>query len=163
MQWYLLLRLILIKFCIYFLILINIFIITETLLSPNPSVTMMFPNSTIFLLEWSPPFLWPGYHVEHFNIIITNLKNDRVIPHDCTTVNASFDDIIVSLTIEPDAYLHDLCTCTEFLFTIFAVGPDQVELPPFSVIGRYLSREWFYWPLLGTIAVQRTVGDHIIG
>ena len=93
-------------------------------------------NSTIFLLEWSPPFLWPGYHIEYFNVIVTNQKNDRVVHH--TTVNASFDDIIVSLIIELDAYSHDLSTCTEFLFT---VEPDQIELPPFSVIRRYLSRE----------------------
>ena len=100
---------------------------------------MISPNSTIFLLEWSPPFLWPGYHIEHFSIIVRNQKEDRVIHR--TTVNASFDDIIVSMMVELDVYSHDLCTCTEFLFTIFTAGPDQVELPPFSVIGRHHSRE----------------------
>ncbi len=113
---------------------------TETPLAPNPSVMSLYPNSTSFLLEWSSPFLWPGYHIEHFNIIVTNLKDDRVIQR--TTVNASFDDIIVSLTVELDTYSIDLCTCTEFLFTIIAIGPDLAELPSFSVTGRYLSSEW---------------------
>ena len=56
-------------------------------------------------------------------------------------VNTSFGDTIVSLTVELDAFLYDLCTCSEFLFRIAAVGPDIVELPSFNVTGQYLSRE----------------------
>lgn len=104
---------------------------------PNPSVQMQ--NSTVFLLEWSPPFLWPGEHIEYFIITATKLKDGSVIHH--RMVNTSFDDTIVPLTVELDAFMYDLCTCSEFLFRIAAVGPDLVELPSSNVIGQYLSCE----------------------
>ena len=102
---------------------------------PNPSTKTQ--NST-FLLEWSPPFLWPGQHIDYF-IIKVVILNDGSITH--YLVNTTFDDAIVSLTVELDTYDLTMSACTEFLFSILAIGPDQVELPSFNVTGIFLSRE----------------------
>ena len=116
------------------------FLIVEAPLLPNPSVKTLSQNSMSFLLEWSPPFLWPAQHIENFNITVANL-NDRSVIHR-TLLNASFNDVTASLRVEVDPYMYNLCTCTEFLFTIFAIGPGLIELPSFNVTGRYLLREW---------------------
>lgn len=110
--------------------------IVEPPLIPNPSVKIQ--NSTSFLLEWSPPFLWPGQHIDYFIIKAIKL-NDGNITH--YQVNSTFSDVIVSLTVELDMYDLTVCTCTEFLFRIFAVGPDLEELPSFNVTGNFLSCE----------------------
>ena len=102
---------------------------------PNPSVKT---QNLTFLLEWSPPFLWPGQHIDHFIIKIVML-NDGSIAH--YLVNTTFDDAIASLTVEMDTYDLTVCACSEFSFRIFAIGPDQVELPSFNVKGRFRSCE----------------------
>ena len=111
-----------------------IFFLVESPLIPNPSVKGQ--NSTVFLLEWSPPYLWPGEHIEYFIITVTKLKDGSIIRH---MVNTSFNNTIVSLTVELDSFMYDLCTCNEFLFKIVAVGPDLAELPSSNVTGRYHS------------------------
>ena len=101
----------------------------------NPLVEIQ--NSTSFLLEWSPPFLWPGQHIQYFTITTTDLNDGNVTHH---RVNTTFNDTVLSLTIELDVYEQKAwCTCTEFLFEIFAIGFEQ--LPSFNVTGRYFSRE----------------------
>ena len=118
----------------------NSFLFAESPLILNPSVKTLPQNLTSFLIEWSPPFLWPGKHIEHFIITVMKLKDlDSSIVH--RMVNASFNDTIVSLTVELDTCMYDFCTCSEFLFRIFAIGPGQVELLSFNVTGRYLSCE----------------------
>ena len=114
---------------------INSLISVEPPLIPNPSIKTQ--NST-FLLEWSPPFLWPGQHIDYF-IIKVVILNDGSIAH--YLVNTTFDDTIIPLTVELDTYDLRVCACTEFLFRISAIGPGQVELPSFNVTGRFLSCE----------------------
>ena len=103
---------------------------------PNPSVRIQ--NSTSFLLEFSPPFLWPGEHIEYFIIKVINL-NDGIITR--YVVNSTSTDVVISLTGELDASDLTVCTCTELLFIVFAVGPDSTELSSFNVTETYLSRE----------------------
>ena len=103
---------------------------------PNPSARIQ--NSTSFLLEFSPPFLWPGQHIEYFIIKVINV-NDGIITR--YVVNSTSTDVVISLTGELDASDLTVCTCTELLFIVFAVGPDSTELSSFNVTGRYLSCE----------------------
>ena len=46
-------------------------------MSPNPSTSK---NDTHLILLWSPPFLWPGQRIQHYNITMT-IDDDGSIAH----------------------------------------------------------------------------------
>jgi hypothetical protein len=47
-------------------------------ISPNPSISQ---NATRFTLLWSPPFLWPGQRIQHYNITVTNDGDGSIAYH----------------------------------------------------------------------------------
>ena len=106
-------------------------IFTAPTLIPNPSVRIQ--NSTSFLLEFSPPFLWPGQHIEYFVIKAINLNDGLITRY---VVNSTSTDAVVSLTEELEASDLTVCACSELLFTVFAIGPDPTELSSFNVKGK---------------------------
>ena len=96
---------------------------------------MVIQNLTTMLLQWSPPFLWPGHHIKYFRISVTNKENVNVILHD--RVNATYSDPVVSFTWSIDE--HQGQECTEFVFGISAVDDRDRELQNFNVIRGYPS------------------------
>ena len=81
---------------------------------PNPVVIIQ--SLTALLLKWSPPFLWPGYHIDYFVVSTINKTGDHLITVD--RINASFDDIILVLSKSlNDEHVQD---CNEFTFSVNA-------------------------------------------
>ena len=108
-------------------------------LLPNPSLTTYntSDNLTSFLLEWSPPYLWPGKHIEYFNISVMNMSDCSITYH---RVNASFDENVVSLALE---FGYPTIVCTEFVFEINAVSGSE-HLPSYRVTDKYEPRKYLF-------------------
>ena len=88
-------------------------------LSLNPSI---FKNGTHLILMWSPPFLWPGYRIQHYNISITN-KSDGNIAH--YMVDSSVTNSIVTSSLHLNI-LHML-SCTAIIFSISPIDGSVLE------------------------------------
>ena len=105
--------------------------ISASPLLQNPSLTQK--NSTALLVQWSPPYLWPGYSIHVYNISIQNHDNGHVFYHQ---INAEFDDKIVAFTFIQEKQLNH---CSEFTFGISAVSTDSEELSTAYVTGGFAS------------------------
>ena len=107
------------------------YIHADSPISPNPSVTIQTANPSL-LVKWSPPFLWPGQRINHFNISIRNISSD-LISH--RIVNTTFSDTLVTFSkfIEPEQREH----CSEIEFAVSAVAKDGGTLQPFTVKSGY--------------------------
>lgn len=104
----------------------------ETPLVQNPFITN--PNKSSILLKWSPPFLWPGSVINHYNIsVIAAVESDKIFYR----VNATFSDDIVSFLKTSDDST-EIRHCNEILFSISAVADHGTELASFTVAGGYL-------------------------
>ena len=66
---------------------------TESPVLPNPMVSV--ENPTTLLLKWSPPFLWPGYHIDYFIVSTINKTDGHLIVID--RINTTFNDVAVKL------------------------------------------------------------------
>ena len=105
-------------------------LLSDSPLSQNPSLTQK--NSTALLVQWSPPYLWPGYSIHFYNISIQNRDNDHVFYHQ---INAEFDDKIVDFTFIQEQQNN----CSEFTFGISAISTDSRELSTAYVTGGFAS------------------------
>lgn len=111
----------------------------DIIVSPlNPNPLLKQPNSTLLLVEWSPPFLWPGYFIESYNISIQS--------HDSTgnisfyqVSSIAFDDAIVSFQCNKTSLR--LRQCSLYNFGITPIHTDLVN-QSHSIEGRYLPREF---------------------
>lgn len=101
----------------------------ENPLMSNPLLTLH--ESTLLLLEWSPPFLWPGQQTDYFNVSLTNRSDDSITYHN---VNATFSDAAVSLTIDFGSQGASLCS--ELILEISAVF-GLASLPTYSISVQY--------------------------
>jgi hypothetical protein len=103
---------------------------------PNPAVIIQSPTS--LLLKWSPPFLWPGYHIDYFVVSTINKTDDHLITVD--RINASFNDVILTLNKSlNDEHVED---CNEFTFSITAFSDNYgVHPQTFNVTGGFPSGE----------------------
>ena len=69
-------------------------IFTGPPISPNPLVAK---NATHLTLMWSPPFLWPGQRIQHYNISVsTNNGDGRVELH---VLDTSLTNPVITATI----------------------------------------------------------------
>ena len=100
------------------------------LLTPNPSATTH--NSTQILLEWFPPYLWPGQHISYFNISVINTSDSTATYY---RVNSSYSEAIVSLELSL-ASLED--TCSELVFEISAVVDGLKILRSYTITEKYI-------------------------
>ena len=117
----------------------------ELPLSPNPSIEN--PTASTILLEWSPPYLWPGHSIDYYKITVIETDESGIQNTRNFIVNStSFSDTTVTFVMDANrttgAY-HELQLCNEFLFGISAVTYDYMnyiksELAPFFVVGGYL-------------------------
>lgn len=101
----------------------------ENPLVSNPSLTLQ--ESTSLLLEWSPPFLWPGQQIDYFNVSLANRSDDNVTHH---RVDATFSDEVVSLTF--DFGNQGASLCSELILEISAVF-GLANLPGYNVSLQY--------------------------
>ena len=104
---------------------------SECPLMQNPFI--MNPNVSSILLKWSPPFLWPGHSIDHYNISIDWSDEKTKFYY----VNASFSDAVVSFLKVSDSPT-EIWSCNEMLFGITAVTDNGTELSLFTVVGGYL-------------------------
>ena len=122
----------------FVLILINYFFLhcpyPEFPIFPNPSVSIQ-SNGTLFLLQWSPPFLWPGHDIQYYSITVTNISNNSFI--ELSVLNATFSDALVSYVYPIDVNQSQMCT--ELLFGVTAITSyGEFELlSTFSIEGQY--------------------------
>ena len=104
---------------------------------PNPVVVIQNPTS--LLLKWSPPFLWPGHHIDYFIVFTTNKTDDHLITIDRVNATMTLNDVIFTLNknLLNNEYVQD---CNEFTFSISAFSDHYGMLPQtFNVTGGYPS------------------------
>ena len=113
----------------------------ESPVVPNPVVIIQSPTS--LLLKWSPPFLWPGYHIDYFVVSTKNKTDDHLITADTVRINASFNDMILALNKSfNDEYVQD---CNEFTFSISAFSDYHWPHPQtFNITRGFPSGEKIY-------------------
>ena len=99
-------------------------------ISPNPSAENL--NATSILLKWSPPFLWPGYSIEFYNI---SVMNSGLITNNFL-LNATFDDALVPFTIFAEDSNIESCHVLEILLS--AVTSDAQHLTTFHINGSFI-------------------------
>ena len=83
----------------------------ESPLDDNPTFEQL--NSSVALVQWSPPFLWPGSAIDFYNVSIINNGTGTV---HFERENASFDDRVVNYTLQGDDQ-----NCTHYTVGILAV------------------------------------------
>ena len=105
-------------------------------MTPNPSVIL--ENATTLLVQWSPPFLWPGYRINYFNVSVRDkrLSTDNVLMFD--VLNATFDELIVSHYHVRNTSEQDASECNELLFEVSSYTSSNSSLPQtYSVPGAF--------------------------
>ena len=106
----------------------------ESPVTPNPVVVIQSPTSLV--LKWSPPFLWPGYHIDYFVISTINTTDDHIITID--RINTTSNDVI--LTLNKSLNGKQVQECNEFLFSISAFNEYHGMYPEiFNVTRGYPS------------------------
>ena len=101
---------------------------------PNPNVDAQSPS--LFLLRWSPPFLWPGYHIDYFKVSTINRTDCSIISNDI--INTTFNEMTVALMKSIDERQPQ--ECNEFLFVISSYNEFHgVHPQTFTVIANYPS------------------------
>ena len=88
-------------------------------------------------MKWSPPFLWPGHSIDHYNIsIIGGMGKSQSIHR----VDAIFDDAVVTFLEVSDN--REIWNCKELQFVISAITDNGIRtdhgLPTFTAVGGYL-------------------------
>ena len=86
--------------------------------TPNPTIQS---NSTHITLLWSPPFLWPGKRIHHYNVFFTSKTQYTFTYYQ---VNSSYNDQVVSLTKKIN---QNESLCTEIVFFISAFDISASE------------------------------------
>ena len=98
--------------------------------SPLQTNPMLVKNTTHVTVSWSPPFLWSGEAISHYNIsFIKNMDVETVTHH---LMNHTYSDSVVSYSQE---ITDKLLTCAEVMFVISAVGKSSSSgtLRPYNV------------------------------
>lgn len=81
------------------------------------------------LLQWCPPYLWPGHHIEYFTISTTNIT-DGTITYD--RINATFDEYVMTFEKERQGEV-----CGKLKFTLSAVNTDSENLQTYEITKGY--------------------------
>ena len=106
---------------------------------PNPNVDILSPTS--LLLKWSPPFLWPGHHIDYFIVSTINKTDEHLIMNDTVNATMTLNDVIFTLnkSLLNDEHVH-VQDCNEFTFSISAYSDYYGMLPQtFNVTGGFPS------------------------
>ena len=96
----------------------------------NPSI--INPNASSILVKWSPPYLWPGYSIDHYIISIGGTGKSTAL----NDVNAMYHDAVATFLEISDT--PEIWNCNELQFGISAITNDRIVLQPFTIVGGYL-------------------------
>ena len=84
-------------------------------------------------MQWSPPYLWTGFHIQHYNITVTDLNDNSLVTFDM--LNATFSDALVSHIYHIDPYQGQMCT--ELLFSLSSITNRGESLTTFHIKGEH--------------------------
>ena len=103
-------------------------------MTPDPS--LIVENATTLLVQWSPPFLWPGYHIDYFNVSVKQRSTNNVLMFD--VLNATFDELIVSYYHVRNTSEQDASECNELLFEVSSHASSNSSHPQtYSISGAF--------------------------
>ena len=100
-------------------------LILDPPISPNPSTENT--NATSILLKWSPPFLWPGYSIDYYNISVMNSSH---------LINSTFSDALVPFMIFAEESSIESCHVLEICLS--AISSEAQCLTTFNVNGGFV-------------------------
>ena len=108
-------------------------ILADPPIVPNPSIHLdnLTPS---FVVKWSPPFVWPGQHINHFQVRVHNLTDGGIV---ADRINTTFKDVLV--TYVNHLTQHQLQMCTELLFCITAIDDSDGILKTINITGKSTS------------------------
>ena len=88
------------------------------------------------MVKWSPPFLWPGQHIDHFQVRVHNLTDGSIM---LDRVNTTFKDDLVSYV--KHLTRQQIQMCTELLFSITAIDTSDrpLSLETIKIVGKSIS------------------------
>lgn len=89
---------------------------SEPPISPNPK---LIRNTTRLTLMWSPPFLWPGHRIEYYNVSFISSERLERAYHRIQD-NSSYENKIVSFTVDTGKAHQNELSCTNIMFIISA-------------------------------------------
>ena len=96
-------------------------------ISPNPSIAK---NPTHFVLLWSPPFLWPGQRIQHYNISMINTYNGSIAYHMVDTTSTT-PFVTVSIPMDSSSLqqfnTQNILSCPKITFSISPVDGTTAE------------------------------------
>ena len=74
-------------------------------------------NSTSLTVSWSPPFLWPGHRIEHYDILFVRQGIDRDITFHRESGNYTSEVVAVTMDVQN---LSKILMCSELMVCILA-------------------------------------------
>ena len=92
--------------------------------SPLPANPVVITNTTHVTLSWSPPFLWSGEAISHYDISFIRNKDEETVTHHL--MNHTYSDSVVSYSRR---ITDEIATCSEVMFVITAVGKSALSAP----------------------------------
>lgn len=90
-------------------------------------------NRTTLLVQWSPPYLWPGYSIDSYNVSVRDMNTSITTFHQ---VDTAFSDVIVDFVLSKDSSLDNNNNCTEYTIGIAAIT-GTTRLHSIKVTGGY--------------------------
>ena len=107
-------------------------------------------------MKWSPPFLWPGQAIEHYDLFVTN-ENKESVYH---RVNTTFRDDVVTFTAVAE-HPQAIMMCNDLNFCVSAVSRDPTKkLPSYTVVGGYIPSKLDFHSFLCSVTRKSLVYAH---
>ena len=95
-------------------------------ISPNPSISK---NTTHFIILWSPPFLWPGQRIQHYNVCMSNKYNGSIAHHMVNTTSINpFVTLFFPMGLSSLQFnTQNILSCPKITFSISPVDGITAE------------------------------------
>ena len=105
-------------------------------MSPNPSIGN--PSASSVLLQWVPPYLWPGQVIDYYTVSVTGEDGIRTVHH----MNATYNDTLVLFTETVADNTQQVQNCSKMIFTLSAVKTYEdglcTNLASFTIEGGFV-------------------------
>ena len=88
------------------------------------------------MVKWSPPFLWPGQHIDHFQVRVRNLTDGSAM---LDRVNATYKDNLVSYIKHITRQQVQMCTELLFLITAIDTNDRPLSFKTIKITGKSIS------------------------
>ena len=110
------------------------YICSEQPIFPNPRIEQ--PNKSTLSLQWSPPFLWPGYFIKNYSISVSKNSNGERRIYQVNSV--TFSEAVISFPLN-ESYHH----CSVLTFGI-TPGHQDLTHQTHYITGGYYACELHY-------------------